>query len=249
RQSLLQYPQYSAPIGAISGLVGAPLGSTWYEALQLNVTKRFSHGLALNMNYNFSKNLDTMTAVSDVFNRGLSKNLTQWDLPHQLRVTFQYVVPRAPFVQNRILAYVLLDWGIGGYLSYQSGSLLTRPTSAGSLPISQFLGRGPGGAQLKKNADGSYMSPWSVNWVDNDGKQRTDPLDINCHCFDPTKTVVFNPAAWQNVPDGQWGADQSLLRFYRGVRLPTENANFSRNFRIKEGISLNFRVEFNNIFN
>jgi hypothetical protein len=95
------------------------------------------------------------------------------------------------------------------------------------------------------------MNPWSVNWVDNDGKQRTDPIDINCHCFDPTKNAVLNPAAWENIPDGQWGAQQSTLRFYRGIRLPNESANFSRNFRLaKEGrVNLNVRVEFNNIFN
>ena len=58
-----------------------------------------------------------------------------------------------------------------------------------------------------------------------------------------------SPLAWENIPNGQWGADQSALRFYRGTRLPDENANFARNFRIKEGINLNVRVEFTNIFN
>ena len=80
---------------------------------------------------------------------------------------------------------------------------------------------------------------------------RTDPLNINCGCFDPTKTIALNPNAWENIPNGQWGADQSRLRNFRGVRVPSENLNFSRNFKIaKEGrIQLNVRVEFNNIFN
>jgi hypothetical protein len=125
------------------------------------------------------------------------------------------------------------------------------------VPIGQFLGRGPGinncfgcGAQLKIDpATGDYMNPWSVDWVDNDGNHRTDPIDINCHCYDPTKTVVFNPAAWENVPDGQFAPDASSIRWYRGVRIPQESANFSRNFRIKESINLNVRVEFTNIFN
>ena len=72
-------------------------------------------------------------------------------------------------------------------------------TDSAANPISRWLGRGPGGAMLRQNADGSYMNPWSVNWVDNTGKQRTDPLDINCKCFDPEKTVVLNSAAWQAV--------------------------------------------------
>jgi hypothetical protein len=248
RQSLRDYPQYNS-----SGLAGAPLGKTWYDSLQVNITQRFTHGLSLNANYNYSKNLDLMSST-DVFNRAAGKNISGNDLPHQFRVTFQYVVPSMRnagmgFLSNRIVSYILADWGLGAFMSYQSAGVIARPSSNGTTPINQFLGRGPGSAQLKKNTDGSYMNPWSVDWVDNDGQRRTDPIDINCHCFDPTKTAVFNKDAWENIPNGQWAADQSTLRFYRGVRLPEESANFSRNFRIKEGIMLNVRAEFNNIFN
>jgi Carboxypeptidase regulatory-like domain len=245
RQSLLSFPQYTG-----TGLTSAPLGNTWYDSFQLNMTERFAHGLSFNLNYNFSKNMDDYTGIVDVFNRGTSKNYTAFDRPHALRFTAQYVVPRIhsdrAFLKNKVVSYALADWGIGTYLNYESAPMLTRPTNTSTL--TQFLGRGPAGAQLKKTADGSYMSPWSVDWTDNGGTHHTDPLDINCHCFDPTKTVVFNPAAWENVPAGQWG-DQQGLRFYRGIRLPQENMNFSRNFRIKEGVSLNLRLEFNNIFN
>ena len=79
------------------------------------------------------------------------------------------------------------------------------------------------------------MSPWSVDWTDNNGVHHTDPLDINCHCFDPTKTQVLNPAAWTNVPNGQFAANESSIRSFRGIRIPVENANFSRNFRINTG--------------
>ncbi len=249
RQSLLDYPQFTG-----SGLTAAPLGNTSYDALQLTLTQRFTHGLSFNMNYTYSKNLDTITSISDVFNRGLSKNLSSNDIPHTLRLTAQYQVPQLSksglaILSNRVVSYALSDWGLGVYMQYQSAGVLGRPTSNGTVPISLFLGRGPGGAQLKKDADGSYMNPWSVNWVDYDGKVHTDPIDINCHCFDPTKNQVLNPAAWENIPNGQWGADQSTLRFFRGTRLPTENANFSRNFRLTEKVSLNVRAEFNNVFN
>ena len=94
------------------------------------------------------------------------------------------------------------------------------------------------------------MNPWSVDWTDYSGKHHTDPIDINCHCFDPTKTVVLNPNAWENIPNGQFGAQtRAPCVSYRGIRHPTENANFSRNFRITERVKLNVRVEFNNIFN
>jgi len=76
-----------------------------------------------------------------------------------------------------------------------------------------------------------------------------EPLDINCRCYDPTKTQVLNPNAWVSVPNGQWANDYSVLRNYRGIRYPSEAMNVSRNFRIKEGINLNVRVEFQNAFN
>lgn len=249
RQSLLDYPQYNT-----NGTTGAPLGNTWYDSLQINVTQRFSHGLSFNLNYNYSKNLDSMTSISDVFNRGLSKNLSVWDQPTQLRVAGQYVVPQLrnsglAFVSNRFVSQILSDWGLGVYLEYKSSVVLARPTSAGTTPFSQFLGRGPGGAQLKKDANGNSLNPWSVDWVDYGGTRRTDPINVNCKCYDPTTTQVLNPASWENIPNGQWGADQSGIRYFRGVRTPLENANFSRNFRLHEGINLNVRVEFTNIFN
>ena len=135
-------------------------------------------------------------------------------------------------------------WGTGWYLNYQSASLVGLPTSSGASPISNFLGYGPGPAQLIPG-----MSPWSVDWTDNSGTHHTDPLNINCHCFDVTKTQVLNPAAFTNVPDGQFAANQASIRSFRGFRYPAENANFSRTFRIKERYTLQVRAEFTNIFN
>jgi hypothetical protein len=93
------------------------------------------------------------------------------------------------------------------------------------------------------------MSPWSTDWTDLSGKHHTDPLDINCHCFDPEKTVVLNPNAWQPIPDGQWTDDTSTYSFFRGPRRPTESANLSRNFKFKERYTLQIRMEFLNVFN
>jgi hypothetical protein len=250
RQSLLPYPHYSG----LMNPSGAPLGNNWYDSLQITLNKRFSHGVTFNVNYNWSKTLTQYSSI-DVFNRNNGKNLGSSDLPHQLRITVQYEVPQLrntgiPLLSNGIVSHILSGWGTGVYLSYQSAPLVARPTSNGTVPISQFLGRGPGSAQLKVDpATGTYMNPWSVDWVDYDGNRRTDPLDINCRCYDPTKTAVFNPNAWENVPNGFWAADQSSIRWYRGLRIPQENANFSRNFRIKESVSLNVRVEFTNVFN
>jgi len=248
RQSIRPFPQYNT---SISPTV-APLGKTWYDALQITLTKRYSHGLTLNANYTYSKALDLMSSP-DIFNRSLGKNLSGSDLPHQLRISAEYQTPRVhqgmPVIGNPIVSYLLADWGIGIYAQYQSPALLGRPAGGSAQPISDWLGRGPGGAQLKKGADGLPMNPYAVGWVGYDGQVHSEPLDINCHCYDPTRTIVLNPQAWESVPNGQWAADQSSIRAYRGIRRPQESANLSRNFRFKERYTLQIRVEMNNIFN
>ena len=245
RQALLTYPQYTGLLAP----AGAPLGNTWYDALQTTVTKRFSHGFLLNANYTYSKNLDLIT-TEDPFNRSLGKNISANDLPHAFRLTTQYEVPAhlrsdLPVLKNKVVAYALSGWSTGWTLSYQSARLVGLPTSSGTVPITNFLGYPTTlPAQLIPG-----MSPWSVDWTDYNGVHHTDPLNINCHCFDPTKTQVLNPLAFTNVPNGQFAANESSIRSFRGFRTPLESANFGRNFRIKERVNLNLRVEFTNVFN
>jgi hypothetical protein len=238
RQSLLPFPQYSSSIT----LAQAPQGKTWYDAFQLNITQRLSHGLAFNFNYTASKALDLMSSP-DIFNHNLGKDLSSNDIPQQMRMTAEYRVPSLRG-RNRVVSYILGDWGIGWYLQYQSAPILGRPANQGTQPISQWLGRGPGPAQYVAG-----QPLYTTNWVDNEGNQRTDELDINCHCYDPTKTVVLNPAAWSNIPNGQWGAQQTGIRQFRGIRYPQENLNISRNFRIKERVVFHIRAEFQNVLN
>jgi hypothetical protein len=186
----------------------------------------------------------------DVYNPAqLGKNLAANHVPYQFRVSAEYTVPRIDsgnrFLGNKILRNVLSDWGTGWYVQLQSGALLALPASAGTDPISNTLGRGPGPAQRVAG-----QSLWNSNWTDYDGVVHNTPIDINCHCFDPAKTNVLNPAAWANVPNNQWGASQTtFIDDYRSFRRPTTNVNFSRNFRLNERVILQIRVEWQNAFN
>jgi hypothetical protein len=246
RDSLRAYPQYAGTLNA----TGAPLGKTWYDALQVVVTKRLSYGLTLNANYSFGKGLTAMDSV-DPFNRDLAKNLSPNDIPHQLQLAADYRLPRFRngVFGNKFVSAIISEWGMGWYLQYQSAPVLGRPASVGTVPLNFYLGYGPGPAQLKRDANGKPMNPWSVNWTDLSGTKRTDPIDINCHCFDPRTNLVLNKDAWESVPDGQWANDMSDLRYYRGIRQPNENFNLSRTFRIKERMVFTLRAEWQNIFN
>jgi len=76
-QALRPYPQFSA-----ISVKWAPLGNSWYDALQTTVNKRFSHGLQATVAFTWQKeqNLGAMDAVgwnpnllNDVYNRGINK--------------------------------------------------------------------------------------------------------------------------------------------------------------------------------
>jgi hypothetical protein len=253
-QLLKTFPQYSSG----PTYSGVPDGKSWYDALQATVTKRLSHGLSVNANYTYSKAL-SWTSSPDVFNPGLGKTLSPTDLPHQFRLSADYITPRLKdglLGKNKIISYILSDWGTGWFLQYQSAPIITGgtgcgnlPSSSGTDPISNYLGRGTVCANQAVDANGKPISPWSVDWYDLNGNHHTDPLDINCKCFNPQTTQIFNPAAWTSVNNGAWSNSYSTIRDYRGFRSPTENVNFSRTFAIKERVKLTIRAEWANAFN
>jgi hypothetical protein len=75
--------------------------------------------------------------------------------------------------------------------------------------------------------------------------------NLNCHCFDPNQSLVFNPAAWSDPAAGAFGTGAAYYGDYRYQRQPAENFSFGRDFRLnREGkAKLNIRAEFSNIFN
>jgi hypothetical protein len=235
---------------------GAAQGKTWYDALQVTATKRLSHGLTVNANYTFSKSLSWLGGGADVFNNILGKNLAGSDLPHQFRLSAYYTTPTIrsgnKILGNKFTSFLLSGWGTGWFLQYQSAGAIGKPLGLiGTNPdaIVNVVGRGGLVANNAVDANGNPISPWSVNWYDKNGVHHSDPIDINCRCYNPQTTVVLNPAAWTLVPNGQWSDNYGIERFYRGFRSPQENVNFGRTFRVKERVNILLRVEFQNAFN
>jgi len=227
-QSLRPFPQFTT-----LAATGAPLGKTWYDSLQLKGTKRFSHGLDFTWTYTRSKELDLGAedytgagVINDVFNRDNNKQLSASSRPNWMTLAANYTTPK--WNENRWLSYALRDWTLGAVLQYGSGLPIQAPASPGNNNSSTLL-------------RSTYAT--RVAGV---------PLylaDINCHCYDPSKTQVLNPAAWTDTPSGQFSPSAAYYNDYRYQRRPSELASFGRVFRIKERASLQIRAEFNNIFN
>ena len=232
-QSLRPFPQFT---NAPSPL-WAPLGDNWYNSLQVKVIKRFSHGLTASYNLTWSKSLDNgiesagfpgTPVENDVFNRGQNRYLSGLDRPLVSNINVTYTVPEAGWTGNKILKYVLSGWQTGALLTYASGTPILVPASANLLNTETFQ---------------------TSSFLNRVAGQPLFLQDLNCHCFDPTKTLVLNAAAWSNPAPGTWGTSAAYYNDYRAQRHPTENFNFGRTFQIREAMSLSIRAEFTNIFN
>jgi hypothetical protein len=223
-QSLRPYPQYSSV-----GQLWAPLGSTWYNALQVKVVKRYSHGLTASLAYTFSKTLDATTQTGSIYDRRSFKGLSPYSYPFILSISVDYTVQAYGAVKrNRLAKAILSDWRITSLNTFQSGDLLSAPGSS--------------------SGRGSYVSTGYTRQVRVPGV----PLylkDINCGCIDPTQETVLNPAAWQDQAAGVMGSNILYYNDFRGQRRPVISAGLGKVVRIHERMSFSIRAEFFNLFN
>jgi hypothetical protein len=202
---------------------GSATGNSKYDGLQMKATKRFSHGLQAGGAYTWAKGF-TRPTPQDFFNPDSNPWALQQIPPESLTFNFTYTVPRASFF-NRVENAITRGWQIGGYALYQSGSFLVPPTS----PTANFL------TSEESLVPGQPLYLKNIN---------------NIHSYNPYTDVVLNPAAWAACPtNSTCPAASTLYSNFRGPRHPTENANLSRNFRIKERMNFQIRAEFVNIFN
>jgi hypothetical protein len=254
-QAIRPWPQWQG----VPPFLGPPLGDTWYDALQAKVTQRLSHGLSVLAAYTFQKEQDIglnaqtsyvtpgNTLINDVFNRRQNKQLSSFDLPHVLTISFSYTTPKLPAANGtafKALSWLVRDWTYSGVLRYQSGFLIASPGSNNQLfnDLGRgFFGPGANNPAIWGGADTFY------NRVPGQPLFLVNP---NSH-FDPTTQLVLNPNAWVDAPLGQFGTSAAYYNNFRWQRQPAESMSFGRLFRVgKEGkYQLQIRAEFYNIFN
>ena len=217
-QSIRPFPQFNSSLSPM----WAPTGDTWYDSLQVKLTKRLSHGLAVTSSYTYQKQLSLTGTYNDMFNR---VNQKRPNGPPQVFITsFTYRIPR--WQQNKLVADVFGDWTLGGVMQYTSGGYIGIPGSQNQLSSQIFQG-----TVMNLTGQPLFLS------------------NIGDHNLDPNKTLVLNPAAWVDAAPGQWGTSAAAYSFYRGVRSANEQFNLGRTFRLKEKITLEIRAEAFNAFN
>jgi hypothetical protein len=192
-----------------------------------------SHGLDFTWNYTFSKEL-TIGAndnngggvINDVFNRATNKQLSNFSRPHMMVLAVNYTLPR--WGGNSILEHAVKDWTLGAVLQYTSGLPIQTP-----------------GSPTNNNAQSLLRGTYATR-VPGVPLYLQDP---NCHCFDPSRTIVLNEAAWTNTPNGTFSPSAAFYNDFRYQRRPSELVSFGRIFQFREGMQFLIRAEFSNILN
>lgn len=239
-QSLRPFPQFSNITS-----IWSPLGNTWYDSLQVKATKRFSHGLDFTANYTRQKNLATGApanpvipgtgggSYNDVFNRANQKYLSSFDQPNVFNLALNYQTPKLGFgaaMAGKAASWVARDWTFAALLVYATGQPIAVPAATQTTPLANVFFRG--------------------TFANRVAGQPVFLQDVNCHCFDPNKEFVLNPAAWAAPGEGTFGSSAAFYNDYRFQRRPQENLGVGRTFRFGEkGVNLNIRAEFTNILN
>ncbi len=253
-QALRPYPHF----GGIF-VQWAPLGNTWYDALQVKLTKRYSHGVELNANYTFQKELtvgsetqDTaftiFPAVINLNDLRLNKTLSGLSIPHRLVISGTYTTPKVNVYKP--LSVLMKDWRIGFLLTYQSGTPIPAPQALNNLnPATTLSLCEPMSAPMQScnGLLGLFGIP-SVGYMSRVPGVSLYTQDINSH-YDPNTTFILNEAAWATPPDGKFPTGSPYYNDYRYRRTPTENISLERIFRFKESATLSVRVELYNAFN
>jgi Carboxypeptidase regulatory-like domain/TonB dependent receptor len=220
-QALRPYPQF----GSIP-LVWAPLGKSWYDSLQVKLTKRLSRGATIDGAFTYGKaQANPAGTVNNVFNRDVNKSISSFDQPFIFNIAYTYETQK--FGQNKLVRTLYGGWLLGGLLEYASGAPIAAPTAT-------------------TNMNSLFFQTTLMNRV---AGQPLYLKDLNCHCVDPNKDFVLNPAAWQNPAAGTWGGASAYYSDFRYQRRPTEQMSIGRTFRMRERMSLQVRAEFFNIFN
>ena len=224
-----------------------------YNGLQLTAMKRLGHGLQGQVNYTWSRCMDTVSNGGFLpFSAGgilspLPGDLARdygpcdYDIRHNLNAQYVYQLPIR--VRSHSLGYALNGWQISGTAFWHSGvpfSVLSTPYSAngngivqGSGP--QFASVVPGVPLYAHHPIPGVTQPGTLQWLNPDAfVSAVDPSTGQCYGGDSPQHCQFGNLGRNSLrgPDFLW-SDFYLTKW----------------FPLTEHVKLRFEGQFFNVFN
>ena len=246
------YEQATDPrFGAVTQF--ATGASSHYNGLQMSATKRMGHGLSGQINYTWSRCMDTVSNGGFLqFSAGgilsplpgdLARDYGPCDYDIRNNLNAQYVYQLPIKVRNRLLGQALNGWQVSGTVFWHSGipfSVLSTPYSAngngivnGSGP--QFASAVPGVPLYEHNPIPGVTQPGTVQWLNPEAFVST---------VDPSTGACFEGDSPKNCQFGNLGRNA-----LRGPNFAWSDFYITKSFSLAEHVRLRFDVQFFNVFN
>ena len=233
--------------------------NSFYNALQTTLQKRVSHGLTFNLNYTWSHCIDTLSnegSLTGGFNPAtsvtavspgelyLNRGDCDYDVRNVLNGSYIFQLP-SPMHGNAILKGILNGWQLSGDLFLHSG-----------YPFSVVSALN----DVSQGSDPNYAVPTGINAYAKYQKLSTQTPGV-------PEIQWLNPMAFQSVIDPDTAActlgelngagdTPATCQFAKGGRNNVFGPPFkwtdmfvSKNFKIREGMTLRFDAQFYNLFN
>jgi hypothetical protein len=205
-------------------------GYSRYNALQVTVEQRYSHGLSLLGSYTFSRSIDTNSAnigwaggfgTQDPRGPKYNKGLSDFDRTSVFSVAPVYDLPQLAG-HGTAARLALGGWQISSIVSLRSGHPET-PTTSGDVCL---------------------CGPWV-------GTQRVDytgvPWQVDRSRPQAAAIGYFNQAAFRPAAPGTWGTvGRNIIR---GPGLANWDLMLGKQFIIRENVRFQFRSEYFNVTN
>jgi hypothetical protein len=230
RQQLLRpFPEYCSVQDQ-----AAPVGDSYYDALQLTYTHRFHAGFSVLASYTFSKFIDDVegnngwansgpTSIRNYYNLAAEKSVDGADIPHSLVISYIYELPIG---KGRAL-----------------GSNVSKPVDAivGGWQIS--------GISTFKQGFPLSIAP-ANNTLGQYGGNRRPNIVGDVHVPHPTIHQWFNTAAFQDPTNPfDFGNAPRYISTLRAPGYQNWDLSLQKYWRFGDIARLQFRAEMYNAFN
>jgi hypothetical protein len=235
--------------------------NSFYDAMQVDFTRRLTHGIQFHAAYTWGKSIDTLSATEtdDAFPNGLfnqlyfdqstTRGLSDFNVAQTFVLNFTWQLP-APRTDSRFVGWVSSGWQLGGLYKASTGQ-----------PFTPILGGDPLGTNLDETGEVPSIVPGCNPVNSNFKKDPNGPVYLNLNCFalpqaTPAIAALCQPfGAQAGAPvagtcanlRGNLGRNTII-----GPGMSKLDFSVFKNNRIKrisENFNAQFRAEIFNIFN
>jgi hypothetical protein len=237
-------------------------GSSTYHGLQATLSHHFTGGLYFQAAYTYSKSIDNgsgsvfgdelngLTQYGNLLNPSGQRAVSDFDRTHRFVVSYNYDLPVARLFRGHGPSRLVNGWAVNGVSTFQSGTPIT--VFDGSTFTLQDLD-GINGTNFATLAPGATLA----SAIPSGGVESRLGSFLNLNAFTPGGNCVDNqnvvvPCQINGVanPAAAGAAIGNVGRnTFRGPFQQNWDLSITKNTKVSEATSVDFRAEFFNAFN